>query len=132
MTKKTAEEADSYVVERHAAPFGRIKFPAVASVTYLIIQRIEAIETKRPFLVNTEDVKHGAYDRLRVGAFQAGEFIREQHSGSAWEIEGLEINDFMSWENKPDKELANLVTWVSSAFAMYRRHVLDPNFKPGN
>lgn len=145
MTKKTAEEADSYVVERHAAPFGRIKFPAVASVTNLILQRIEAGEAKRPFLIDTEDKKHSNYDKLRVSAFQAGEFIREQHPGSEWDIydlveneEGemekvpLSVNDFMAWEHKPDKEIVNFVMWIRSAFAMYKRDVFDPNFKPGS
>lgn len=131
MTKETAKEVDSYVVERHTAPFGRIKFPAVASVTNLIVQRIEAIEANRPFLVDSAEVKHSNYDKLRVGAFQAGEFIREQHPGCAWEIDGLEINDFMSWERKPDEELVNFVMWIRSAFAMYKRDVFDPNFKPG-
>ena len=44
-----------------------------------------------------------------------------------WAIDGLTVDEFLSWEKDPAKEKTRFVAWLGSTWAAYYKQATDPN-----
>lgn len=66
------------------------------------------------------DVSHTAVQKM---AYIGIEFVAEY---GVWDIEGVAIEEFQSWDTQPEKEPFRFVTWFGTAFSDWVNELLDP------